>query len=125
MSHVIQQDYVGLANMLRAQREPAIRDDLLRFNLNIILAALDIAAADPAPPLAEPEADGDRTVHPSMDRVPDTMTLLRRVTELEKLANATAGYIVDGSPNRELRAVRDAWLSTRAEWLKMRGKEWV
>ena len=56
MSHVIQQGITWVwQNMLRAQRE-LIRDDLLRFNLNIILAALDIAAAESAPRTAEPRS---------------------------------------------------------------------
>ena len=121
MSHVIQQDYVGLANMLRAQREPAIRDDLLRFNLNIILAALDIAAAESAPRTAEPEADGDRTVHPMLDRAPAT-ELLRRITELEKLVNETTKCLL----SMGLKPYQhDVLADRRNAWLKSRTGEWV
>jgi len=93
-----------------------------------LLAALDIAAADPAPRtvrcmtphIAEPEADSDRTVHPKMWQtlVPNEMDLLRRrLAELEKLANETAAYLVNPSGSRisVLARARDRWLKTLAD----------
>jgi hypothetical protein len=67
----------------------------------------------------KPEADGDRTVHPAMDRVPAT-ELLRRVTALERLVNDTTAYLVNpsGSKISELARSRDRWLKSRAgEWV--------
>ena len=82
--------------------------------------ALDMAAINlTSSSTAEPEADGDRTVHPAMDRVPAT-ELLRRVTALERLVNDTTAYLVNpsGSKISELARSRDRWLKSRAgEWV--------
>ena len=139
------EDYAYLlARLVSTANDSRTLHALASNNLNIILAALDIAAADPAPSLrlskaapallaacrealtlheddegiagvlyaaiasaeGEPEADGDRTVHPEMDRVQDT-DLLRRVTELEKLANATAMFALSTHPDIQIaRATR-------------------
>lgn len=129
MSHIVQRrDYIAFANMLRVPQQPARLTALLENNLHIILSALDIAAADPAPRtvrcmtphIAEPEADSDRTVHPKMWQtlVPNEMDLLRRrLAELEKLANETAAYLVNPSGSRisVLARARDRWLKTLAD----------
>ena len=52
--------------LVAATRNSDTLKSWLSNNLNVILSALEAAAeaADPAPRIAEPEADGDRTVHP-------------------------------------------------------------
>jgi hypothetical protein len=119
MSDFSREDYAYLKHLLMTK--PDDTKALLSNNFNIILGALEIAAAHDAPRTAEPEADGDRTVHPAMDRAPAT-ELLRRVTELEKLVNETAKCVLNPFPmarsTNALEQVRTAWLKTRAgEWL--------
>ena len=122
MSGFTREEYVRLANALRVGVTDSARPEVVLpvYYIPGILAALDIAAADPAPRTAEPEADGDRTVHPATDgwRATD---LLRRVTELEKLANATALCVVRTAPadwrRKDLDEYRNAWLKTRGEWV--------
>jgi hypothetical protein len=110
--------YLYAAGQLRDRRiavETTVMD-----NFHVILNALDMAAINlTSSSTAEPEADGDRTVHPAMDRVPAT-ELLRRVTALERLVNDTTAYLVNpsGSKISELARSRDRWLKSRAgEWV--------
>jgi len=130
MSGFTSGDYAYLKHLLMTK--PDDTKALLSNNFNIILGALEIAAAHDSPRTAEPEGDGDRTVHPSLEdekqrevdrivqaslaTVPAT-ELLRRVTELEKLVNDTTAYLVNpsGSKIRELARSRDRWMKTRVE----------
>jgi hypothetical protein len=133
--------YANLAHMMRDR--PAYATAIMSNNINVILAALDIAGWPtppliaepegwPTPPLiAEPEGDGtvrpsledekqrevDRIVQASLASVPAT-ELLRRVTELEKLVHAMATRAVGMSSQAEVHSARNAWLKTR-------GGEWV
>ena len=89
----LKEDYAYLSRLLvNAKDDSKTLSALTSNNLSVILSALDAAYASIAPRTAEPEADGDRTVHPAMDRAPAT-ELLRRVTELEKLAGETAAVL--------------------------------
>jgi hypothetical protein len=121
MSGFKRADYEQVAQYLRCGNEPVAT--VAWTNLSIILAALDIAAADPAPRTAEPEGDGDRTVYPVLERAArageDVASLRVRVTELEKLVNATALCVLRTAPwgyqRSDLDEHRNAWLKTRAE----------
>ena len=122
MSGFTRDDYAYLARLLVfAKDDSKTLHALASNNLNIILAALDIAAAESAPRTAEPEADGDRTVHPMLDRAPAT-ELLRRITELEKLVNETTKCLL----SMGLKPYQhDVLADRRNAWLKSRTGEWV
>ena len=120
---LVQQDYADLANMLRTYRTPVSLTALLENNLHIIVSALDIAAADPAPQIAEPDGDGDRTVHATLNDAPfapNGLALLQnRVTELEKLVNEIAKLAMHealhGRQRDDLGFALHSWLKTRGE----------
>ena len=131
---LLKEHYAYLSRLLvNAKDDSKTLSALTSNNLSVILSALDAAYASIAPRTAELEGDGDRTVHPAMEdekqrevnrivqaslaSVPAT-ELLRRVTELEKLANALALRAAGLSSQAEVHSARNAWLKSRAgEWV--------
>ena len=114
MSGFMRDDYTHLSRLLVfAKDHSKTLHALASNNLNIILAALDIAAAESAPRTAEPDGDGDRTVHPSMYDTPAT-GVARRIRELVKLVNETTKWRHSmGLPAHAVLAIAASWKKSR------------
>jgi len=146
MSGFTREEFVSLEHLLTTTKD--VRAALTN-NVGMIVEAVRYTAATFAPHIAEPDGDGDRTVHPAIEEAPNLYhpvnqysptvhpaktgavvfsaqnehaALLRRVTELEKLANATAMFALSTSQTSRSRELLD---QARNAWLKTRAGEWV